>query len=479
MNEKSLTNIAVSARTSFAPYGFRRGVPTPTSISNFISPIQFQRFAHDVFMWRDAIKEMELPFYPSRVKAQRMFMDTVENGYVKAVIERWKDLTRLRDYTVYQRKNGKEIESKDLTQQLSYQTWFDDYIDFALDAILYGYSLIEMGDIVDDSFPNISFTRRENIRPDGILGDTKSEILTSLIYAIDGVRIEDDPLIRMCNHWIPTKSNRGVSSCGYGLLYNIALCEIHLRHIMEWNMDYVEMFGMPIKKGTTNKTGTARKKFKDFLKSSASNSWALLDKATGDDITYEMVQNAGTAWKSYENVEVRLKDIIAQLVLGHTDAMKSTAGKLGGMQAANKDGFNESLIEQAMNDKQTNAGDFICRKVNEVFAPRMRQLGKYVGSKQIYGLLPEGYYFGLKNDKEEAETERRKNAQNLVKSNIAKNLSTAGFIRNAKELGKDMGMDLKYQPYQRDYKETRTVIDGDVPEGHQNPKEEKTEKIKK
>lgn len=460
MSNRSISELSAALSNpngGFNPYGYARGIATPTNLDNFITPVQFQRMSHDVKMWREAILEAELAFYPKRVRMQRMYMDTDQTGYFQAVIARFRELTMLRDYKVYQNKNGKQEISKDLTQSLEEQSWFQDYIEEIINAILYGYSFISLGNIVDDGFPYIKSIVRENILPDGN-GSTKSPILTSMVYMTDGLHVKDDPLIEMCNHWIGTKPIRR-SSCGYGLLYVISLLEIHVRHISAWNVDYVEMFGQPIKKGTTRKTGKERTKFEEFLRNSASNAYVLLDKATEDNIEYEMAQSAGTAWKSYDNIINRLEGTAAQVLLGHTDAMKSTPGKLGGMQAANKDGFNESLVEQAMNAKQTITGNFVCRKVNEVGAPLFRRLGKYVGSKIIRDLIPEGYKFGLVNDKEENEIKRRTNAHRMLVSEYVKNLNTAGWDVDNEQLNEVVGLTLTPSiPETKNYQE-RTIID--------------------
>lgn len=461
MNSKALSYLSaglITPPTAFAPYGYPRGVPTPSHITNFLTPVQFQRLSHDIKMWRDAIIEAELAFYPKRVRMQRMYMDTEENGYVKAVIARWKELTTQRDYVVYQNKDGKRVKSEVLTANLEEQTWFSDYIEYVLEALLYGYSYISLGDIVDDGFPNISVVPRENIIPDGNGTPNKSPILTSLVYMTDGLKILGDPLIEMCNHYIPTKPIRK-SQCGYGLYYPIALLEVHLRHVLAWNVDYIEMFGQPIKKGSTRKTGKERTKFENFLKNSASNSYVLLDLATEDKIEYEMAASAGTAWKSYDNIENRLQGTIAQVLLGHTDGMKSTPGKLGGMQAANKDGFNESLVEQAMNAKQVACGNFVCRKINEVSSPLFRRLGNYVGSKIIRDLIPEGYKFGLLNDKEDNEVRRRTNSQVLVSAEWAEKAYKAGLRVDAKAFSDWTGFSFTPHVPETKLDETREIIE--------------------
>lgn len=458
MSSKALSHISeripfVSSSPFFA--GARK--PTPTNLKGYISPLQFARVAHDISMWREAIREMEQTFNPSRVRVQRMYMDVIENPWIKVLYDRYQELTTQRDYTVYQVKNGKRIQSDILTQNLAEQTWFGDYIEIVLDAPLYGYSLISLGDIVDNQFPNITSIQRENINPDGENQDGRPELM-NMTYGINGISITDHPLISLCNHWIPTKSPRGVSTCGYGLLYNASLCEIHLRHILEWNMDFAEQYAQPIKKGFTSKTGKARAKFEAFLASGASNQWVLLDKGTNDNIEYTMADNAGTAWKTYDNIESRLKGVLAQMFLGHTDAMSSTPGKLGGMQAANKDGFNESLIEQAQNSKQIRYGNFTTRIINEVFAPKMRDLGKKVGSKAIANLIPEGYKFDLMNDKETNEIRRRLNADRLVTSQYVKMFNDGGYDVDLDQLSEHVGWKMTPSVPERKLTETRETM---------------------
>jgi hypothetical protein len=454
MNTRALSHIKSELNNSrfSGTFGFRRN-PTANSLHDLISPVQFERIVADIRSWRNSIREIESPTQPARVQAMRMFIDVWENPHVKAVIDRYKELTTLRDYEIFQMKGKKKVVSDDLTQQAEEQSWLNFYIDETVNALLFGYSLIELGDIVDDKFPNITTFPRENIRPDSREG----VVLTPMVHSMYGLNLSDDPLIELCNHWIPTKSVRGANKCGSGLLYNISLAEIHLRHILEWNADYVEMYGQPIKVGKTRKTGEDRDEFEAFLANSASNAYVLLDKGTEDEITYEMAQNAGTAWKSYENFEQRLLSIIYKLVLGHEDAMKSTPGKLGGMQAANKDGFNVTMVEQAMNNKQIVAGNFVCNNINDIAAPKFRKLGKYVGSKIIGGLFPEGYKFGLKNDKEENDIKRRDNADKLVISTWAKNLNDAGYNVDVKELSERIGLTLTEAPPEQKRIEDRTT----------------------
>lgn len=456
-NRQALANLNSAikgASHGFNPYPSRMHEPSATNLSRYMAPIQFERIAHDIRMWRDVIREYELAWYPMRVKGQRMYMDTVENPYVKSVIERQKELTMQRDGIITMpNKGGKRVKSLYLSEQLNEQDWFEDYVDGYLNARLYGYSLIELGAIVGDAFPLIKETNRENIRPDGL--DGTGPILTSMVYGIDGVHFADEKLISLCNHWVPTKPTRSTTTCGYGLLYNIALLEIHLRHVLEWNLDYGENYGMPIKVGKTNKIGKDRDEFENFLRNSASNAYVLLDKRTDDELAYVMAEAAGSAWKVYENIEERMQGVVAQLMLGHTDAMKSTPGKLGGLQNANKSGNNISLVQQAMNAKQVMIGNFVCRGINNIGAPKFRALGKYVGSKTIAGLFPEGARYKLLNDTEETETRRKKREDQQSLAVIAKTFNDGGYDVDVKQMQKMTGLKLTKQDPRHLVEQTR------------------------
>ena len=65
---------------------------TPTSLSQYISPIQFMRMASDIKDLGEGWDEAENAYFPFRTKFMRIFIDTIENPFVKSVIERKKEL---------------------------------------------------------------------------------------------------------------------------------------------------------------------------------------------------------------------------------------------------------------------------------------------------------------------------------------------------------------------------------------------------
>jgi len=352
------------------------GEESKKNLSRSVLPIKMARIKQDTKSWREAVDEMERPFNPFRVKQQQMFIDTILNTHVKACMERRKDLTMLRDWEIY----GLNGDTNENVEKLLDAPWFNRFISHSLDALFFGYSLIELGDVTNDQFKGIKVTKRWNVSPD-------RHVVSNLTYNLSGTPFLDEPWSDW-HVYVSTPNEIGTSECGYGILYEVALCEIFLRNLLGFNGDYIELFAQPIRVGKTSKIEEAeRTNFELALQQMGSSSYILLD-AMSDEIELVESSNSGTAWKSYENFEQRLQKSISKVILGHADALDSTAGKLGATQGKESETF------QAMEDKQSKDGYFITDLVNSELLPRMRKLGFNI---------PEDVVFQFKNNHEKHE----------------------------------------------------------------------------
>ena len=378
------------------------------NLSNYISPVQLSRLRTDVSMWRDAVSEMEKAYYPFRVKAQRIFIDTILNGHVFSLMERRKDLTMLRKSAVVD-KNG--VQSDVLTDffKPGNNTWFGDFVEYALDALFFGYSLISLGDIDTDKMKEVSIVPRWFVSPD------RCEV-ASFIYAPSGKDFREPPQSDW-HVYVKTKSDNGVSPCGYGILYQIALYEIFLRNTLGFNGDFVELYAMPYRVGKTTKTNEAeRAELETAIKNMGSAGYAIVDPM--DEIQFLETSLAGTGYKSYESLEKRCEEKVSKIILGHSDAMDSTPGKLGGTQGE------ESPTAKALEDKQLKDGRFIETVVNGQLIPKLKNLGLFS--------MPDGYRFSFLNDGEEEETRVREDNSNKITADIAVQMKNAGLQMDPK-----------------------------------------------
>lgn len=374
------------------------------NLTNYIAPVQLQRLRHDVAMWREAVTEAENAWYPHRVKMQRLFIDTILNGHVFSLMDRRKDLTLLRDWRFVDDKDNESEILKDMFDA----EWFELLMGYSLDALFFGYSLISLGDIEGDTFTNTSLIRRWNVSPDRLN-------VAEFIYSLSGAKFAEDPY-KDWHLWVSTPSENGVGSCGYGLFYKIALYEIFLRNTLGYNGDFVELFAMPYRVGKTTKTEEAeRAELEAAIQNMGSAGWAIVDPQ--DEIDFLENGMAGTGYTAYESLEDRCQKTVSKIVLGHSDAMDSTPGKLGAGQGE------DSPVAAALRDKQTKDGKFLERVINGQLLPKMRNLGFKI---------PENIRFEFKNDQEKEAFREREDASNKVTAEIAQVMKNAGLKMDAK-----------------------------------------------
>lgn len=384
-----------------------------------IAPYQFTRIKQDVQLWRDAITEAELAWYPHRVKMQRIFMDTILNGHVLACLNKRKNLTLLKKYAIY---NGDKVDER--ATELLQAEWFHNLLNYSLEAEFFGYSLIELGDLVDNKFPNLTIVKRENVSPDRLN-------ITSLVYSISGVDFmnpeETDEEGNSFYDWslyVSTPSDKGQSICGYGLLYNIALYEILLRNVLAYNSDYVEVYGQPVKWAKSPKLeGAEYDTLEQSLKQMASNPYII----TGMQEELEFINGTDDAgYMSYDNFEQRLEKKITKLVLGHEDAISQTAGQLGANQGK------ESAVYQALEDVENIDTRFLEHVVNE-----------FLEKAIVLGLpIPVGAKFKFSNDKEVEEIKLRKTEANTKIAAYVLSLKNAGYSVDETQLAEMTGLKL-------------------------------------
>lgn len=376
------------------------------NLRGYISPVQLQRLRHDVQMWRDAVKEAETAYYPHRVRMQRMYIDTILNGHTLACLTRRKEHTTLREFCF---KNEAGEENEDL-KKLFEKKWFNKYISYSWDAIAYGYSLISLGDLINDAFPEIDIIRRFNVSPDRLN-------VTSYVYAVSGAQFLEEPYVNW-HCWVDTHSDLGISKVGYGILYNVALCEIMCRNLLGQNADAAELYGMPTRVGTTQKTDEEeRQQFEMALANMGSAGYILKDAL--DEVELVESKGNGQGFKIYADFEKRLEQKISKIILGHADALDSTPGKLGANQGE------ESPVYQALEDKQKQDAKFIQDAVNDVLVPKLIALGFRDAEKLLE------YKFCFSNNKELEEKRIFEDKANMQTAQIALTMKNAGLKMDA------------------------------------------------
>ena len=163
------------------------------NLNVFRAPIDIPRLKQDMTTWRQSITEAERQIYPYRYMQQTMYMDIMLEPHLVACWNRRLEMTLQKKFKITSKKTGKEYE-----KWTSYfkKPFFNKFIQFALDARLYGYSLISLGDIMNDEFVNTVILRRGNINPD-------SYQFTAVPRTTKGIDFRESPYSDWMI-WVPT-----------------------------------------------------------------------------------------------------------------------------------------------------------------------------------------------------------------------------------------------------------------------------------
>ncbi len=378
-------------------------------------PLSVPRVRSDINSWRASVLEAELPFIPYRVKQQVIYNDILTNGAVKSCVQYRKGLTKNRNFkfgTID--TNNKITQVNDDVTEFFNKMWFRQFVEYTLDSIFFGYSLISLGDVIDNEFKKISVIRRFNISPDRL-------IVSTIPYNTSGYAFTADPYAKS-HVWITTPNTLGVASnVGYGLFYDVALYEIYLRNAVAFNMDYAELFASPLRVGKTDvKSNVERGAMAQMLDNMGSQAWAVVDRE--DSIDFMQANSNGK--DTFNEFIAYLEGNISRLLLGHEDVLKSTPGKLGSSQGKSDDGMPNSPMQIAIDNIMNDDSKFVEYVVNDNLIPKLRQ----------YGLIdiPDDCVFRFDNDNNIYENMNR-NADLLTKwSTIIQQLSSAGYTLNDK-----------------------------------------------
>ena len=348
-----------------------------------VVPVGLSRIRQDAKSRKDAVAEAERSYFPFRIKMQKMYVNTRENGHIKACIGRRKDLTLLRkwefrnpDKTVNQTVTDyfcEEIGGKTYNKK-----WFNDFISYTLDAVYYGYTLIWLGDIIDGNISNVEIEKRWNVSPD------RKHIVTfeSMTSGIDFLNDEEYKKFYV---YVDTPNDIGTSQCGYGLFWELSIYEIFARNLLGFNGDFIEVNIAPFRQLKTTKTeGAERDMAEAILRDMGTSGYAVTDMM--EEIIFHS-QNGGSGYNAYDLFEKRLESAISKLILGHENGIIAKPSALG-------QGGEESAEMQALEDKQTTDGLLVMQTVNKILFAKMRELGF---------IIPDTVTACMLNDNEEDE----------------------------------------------------------------------------
>ncbi len=391
-------------------------------VKDSISPIAVQRIKQDIAKWRLAIQEAENPVNLQRYLMQQMYLDTVLNAHVTACIEKRFSNVLQKGIEVV---NEKGEQNEELTK-LYNKEWMFEILKYTLEARLYGYSLIQLGNMKNYEFDEIYTVRRSNINPE-------KEKVTKDFYSEDGISVYD-PHYEKNLLWITTSSEVGRvanwGKCGNGLLYKVAPYEIWYRQSVSlWN-EYIQKFGAPMVLGKTNsRDEQMRSQMFDMLSNVGAMGHGVFDLE--DDI--QLVESTGKSGsnETYPMMMDKLEKLISKILLGHADALDSVPGKLGSSQGEDNPAFKAMKVVEAFDCQ------FLEFRLEKLIVPKLVGLGFP---------MPKGNSIKFVNSYEKMEARAVEDMNNKATADMVKVLSDSGLEVDPVWLSERTGIPLTKKP---------------------------------
>jgi hypothetical protein len=319
------------------------------------------RIKVQITSWLNARQYAESRINPNNTELVRTMRDIEIDAHLWALMQTLRLKVIANDFNIYSSDGDVDEDS---TVKFK-KKWFRNLIKHAVDSEFYGFSLVQLGDIVNGCYSDSELIPREYViqQVGGIkknLGNSKDLIpFDSGIY----------------KDWlIPIGEKRNL-----GLLDKAAPLVIKKKEVISAWSEAAELFGMPMRVGKTAlQDEDRRENMEEMLENMGGAAWAVID----DDDDIELKETAKTDFSNMYNQFIeRVNSELSKLFLSQTGTTdeKAHVGSAGVM---------ENILKNVVQSYITMVEDI----TNETVIPLM----------QKQGILPFGVY--MKADEEQKIT---------------------------------------------------------------------------
>lgn len=318
---------------------------------------QIFRVKTDATNLKNALVNCENPKYRNRWLLFQIFANMLVDGHLQGLILQ-------RQNTILQKKwkvlvNGRE--SDEITNKFN-QLWFGKFLKMSHDAIIYGFSFVQITEVIDGMVQDVELVPRIYCCPE-------FDLIRDNYTSLTGADIYDN---NFKNFIVPMYRDK----TDLGELAKVADLQIKKQASLVSYSEYQERFGTPFRVVMTDITNEdTKKQIAQMLAKMGSNAWSIIDK--DDKIEFVMPSSDGSIFETF------LKYIDEQLVitlLGQS-LTTSTRGK-GGNRALGE------VHERIAQSIQREDSEWIEKWINHELFPRLVALG----------VIPEGCTFEWDSD---------------------------------------------------------------------------------
>lgn len=257
---------------------------------------------NDIRDWRNAHAAALDSEKPIRYDLYTIYRDTLLDDHLKSVIKVRLEKVLKNEFQIVNDKDGSiDVEATNYLKR----RWFWQFMTYAWNANLYGYTLIQFGDIIKTDkgfeFKDVEEVDRRFLRPE------KNQFVLEP-YDESGFPYDKGNIA----NWLLEVGDKK----DLGLLLEATPLAISKKYMGIFWDEFGEMFAAPIRVGKTNiNNNDERSKVADMLEQMGRNAWGVFDTNTDIEIIETQKKDA---YMVYDKRIERLEKGMSKLVVGNT-----------------------------------------------------------------------------------------------------------------------------------------------------------------
>lgn len=273
--------------------------------------VQLVRTLQDIQTYQTAVRSAENIQAPNRINLLRLYQDVVIDAQVSTVMASRKNAILSRSFNLLNKNGEIDLEK---TKLLNRGDWLYKFIDYSLDSIFYGYSLIQFDYKFDFMGNRIDYDFKIDIVPRTYVCSEYGLVVPAQGQFSTGIPYHDAPY----KYWnIPVGEIRDL-----GLLQKLSPLYIWKKNSFSSWAEYTEIFGVPMRIIKTDMTDeTTKKNALHMMKNMGAGGAGIFDK---NDLI-EVLDGKQSDGSIFNNIIERCNTEIAKLVLGQTGTIEEKA----------------------------------------------------------------------------------------------------------------------------------------------------------
>jgi hypothetical protein len=381
-------------------------IPKKSNILHQIKPETLDRISKDIGDWRDAVENAEDIDNPDREELIKMYRDFIDDYQLFSAMQ-----TRINKATSgsfkIMNEEGKadEEETKKFLDPKGFPLpWFRAFMTIKMLSKFYGYEIVQLGDVINDSFEWVKKIPEENLIPyyHTIMLDVRRSFIQG--DTSNQVNIDETPQ----NTWLIGMG----SETDLGLINKCAPYIIYKNVFGSWS-EHADRFGMPLRIGKTDlRDNERRQNLIDMFEAMTGSTYVIQDP--DDSVEFIEQKGGNDPHNIYGMLIEKCDQAISKIVLSQTGTTdeKSYAGSA----EVHKGILGDVILADKLDISTT---------INNDLIPRMKKIGMISSEKKLYGQWDFSEQIDIS-----------KHVENIQK------LSQSGYMIPAEEVTKKTGYEL-------------------------------------